>query len=60
MVKSKHMEQIHCYIEMRECEHTCPVRSKILARAKDASKYLAEILTDRTGGLAVNAAQTPA
>ncbi len=45
---------------MRECEHTCPVRSKIQARAKDASKYLAEILTDRTGGLAVNAAQTPA
>jgi hypothetical protein len=23
MVKPKHSEQIHCHIEMRECEHTC-------------------------------------
>jgi len=54
------MEQIHCYIEMRECEHTCPERSKIQAGAKDPSKHLTEILMDGTGGQAMNIAQTPA
>jgi len=49
MVKSKHIKQIHCHNEMRECEHTCPEHSKMQARAKDPSEYLAEILTDGTG-----------
>jgi len=57
MVKSKHMEQIHCYIEMRECEHACPEHLKIQARAKDPSKYLAEIQTNGSGGR--DAAQGP-
>jgi len=39
------------------CEHTCPERSKIQARAKDPSEYLAEIQTSGSGGR--DAAQTP-
>jgi hypothetical protein len=44
---------------MRECEHTCSGHSKIQARAMDPSKYLAEILTDGTGGQAMNVARRP-
>jgi hypothetical protein len=39
------------------CEHTCPECSKIQARAKDPSKYLAEIRTNGSGGR--DAAQGP-
>jgi hypothetical protein len=38
-----HMEQLHYYIEMRECEHTCSGRSMIQARSMHPSKYLAGI-----------------
>jgi len=40
------------------CEHTCPERSKIQARAKDPSEYLAEMQTNGSGGR--DAAQIPA
>jgi hypothetical protein len=41
-----HMEQLHCYIEMRECEHTCSGHSKIQPRAMYPSKYLGGIPAD--------------
>jgi len=44
------MEQLHYYIEMRECEHTRSGCLKIQARAMHPSNYLGGIQADGLWG----------